>query len=92
MSIADWATRAQSAAKIDLISRGSENHVDDSDEIGFLALVVGIQEDGVLHDIGVDLALEHGVVGFRPSAEFDIAKLVALFLQFWGNTSLELPM
>jgi hypothetical protein len=38
--------------------------MDYTDEIGTLALVVGVEEHGVLHDVGVDFALGHCIVGF----------------------------
>jgi hypothetical protein len=54
--------------------------MDDAGKIGLLALVVGIQKYRVRHDIGVDLALEHGVVGFEVGGEFDVADAIALLL------------
>jgi hypothetical protein len=63
--------------------------MDDADKIGLLALVVGIKEDSVLHDVGVDLALEHGVVGFQAGGEFHIADAIAFFQQLGGNADLE---
>jgi len=44
----------------------------------------------VLHDSGIDLALEHGVVGFEARGEFDVAEAITLFLQLGGNADLEL--
>jgi hypothetical protein len=64
--------------------------VNDADKIGLLAPVVGVQKYRVLHDIGIDLALEHGVVGLKPRGEFDVADPIALFLQLGGNADLEL--
>jgi hypothetical protein len=64
--------------------------MDDADKVGLLAFVVGVEEDRVLHDIGVYLALEHGVVGFETGGEFDVANAIALLLQLGRNTDLEL--
>ncbi len=63
--------------------------MDDADEVGLLPLIVRVQEDRVLHDIGVDLALEHGIVGFEPSRELDIADSIALLLQLRRDADLE---
>ena len=43
----------------------------------------------MLHDIGVDLALEHGIVGFEASGEFDVADAIALLLELRCNSGLE---
>jgi hypothetical protein len=44
----------------------------------------------VLHHIGVDLGLEHRVVGFEAGRELDVADLIALLLQLWLDADLEL--
>ena len=44
----------------------------------------------MLHDIGLYLALEHGVVCFETGGEFDVANAIALLLQLGRNTDLEL--
>jgi len=64
--------------------------MDDAGKIGLLALVVGIQQYRVRHDICVDLALEHGVVGFEAGGEFDVADAIALLLHLGRNVGLEL--
>ena len=46
-------------------SHGWRGYMDDAHQIGDLAFVVGIQKYRVLHDIGVDLALEYGVVRLK---------------------------
>jgi hypothetical protein len=43
--------------------------MDYTDEIGALALVAGVEEHGVLHDVGVDFALGHCIVGFQAGGE-----------------------
>jgi hypothetical protein len=43
----------------------------------------------VLHDIGVDVALEDGVVGFQAGRELEVTDRIAFFLELWfdaGNS------
>ena len=62
----------------------------DPDEIGLLALVVGVEEHRVLHNIGVDVALENGVVGFQSGGELKVADGITLLLELRFDACLEL--
>src|SRR5206468_9554495 len=64
-------------------------YVDDAGQVGLLAFVVRVKEDRVLHDVGVDLALEHSIVGFEAGGELDVTDTVALLLQLRRNPGLE---
>ena len=64
--------------------------MDDADQVGLLPLIVGVQEHRVLHDVRIDLALEHGVVGFEAGRELDIADLIALLRKLGRDADLEL--
>jgi len=61
----------------------------DTDQVSFVALVIGFQKDTVLHHVGIDVAFENGAIGFQTGAEFVVFDLVAFFLQLGLNANLE---
>jgi hypothetical protein len=62
----------------------------DPEEIGLLAFIVGVEKHRVLHDVGVDVALEHGVVGFQSGRELEVADSIAFLLELRFDAGLEL--